>query len=48
MSARDLRAGLRSAYRNLRDLVSGLAEDHLPRHTQQLLALLEPAATPAT
>jgi hypothetical protein len=24
----------------LRDLISGLADDHLPRHTQQLLALL--------
>jgi hypothetical protein len=24
----------------LRDLISGLAEDHIPRHTQQLLALL--------
>jgi hypothetical protein len=25
---------------SLRDLISGLAEDHLPRHAQQLLALL--------
>jgi hypothetical protein len=25
---------------SLRDLISGLADDHLPRHTQQLLALL--------
>jgi hypothetical protein len=30
----------------LRDLLAGLAEDHLPRHTDQLLALLAPA-TPA-
>jgi DinB superfamily len=25
---------------SLRDLIAGLAEDHLPRHTRQLLALL--------
>lgn len=29
-------------------LISGLADDHLPRHTQQLLALLDPAAALAT
>ena len=29
----------------LGDLISGLADDHLPRHTQQLLALL-PQGTP--
>lgn len=30
----------------LRDLLAGIAEDHLPRHTQQLLALA-PAGAPA-
>jgi hypothetical protein len=30
----------------LGDLVAGLADDHLPRHTQQLLALL-PGGTPS-
>jgi hypothetical protein len=33
---------------SLRDLVGGLADDHLPRHTQQLVALLDPAAASAT
>jgi hypothetical protein len=29
----------------LRDLIAGIANDHLPRHTQQLLALLPTQAT---
>ena len=34
---------------SLRDLIAGLAGDHLPRHTQQLLALLpQPAALAVT
>src|SRR4051812_23820176 len=32
---------------SLRDLISGLADDHLPRHTQQLLALLPQDTLPA-
>jgi hypothetical protein len=32
----------------LRSLISGLADDHLPRHTLQLRALLPPDPVPAT
>ena len=30
---------------SLGDLIAGLADDHLPRHTQQLLALLPPSSS---